>query len=99
MKLKSVESGLGSGRGVGRGQPGKTRITIRIDNEVLDWFRERVEAKGGGSYQALINEALKKQIEQGSEGLEALLRRIIREEMGKEASGEGSLFSLPPGKL
>ncbi len=47
----------------------------------------------------MINEALKKHIEQGNGGLEALLRRVIREEMGKEARDEGSLFSLPPGKL
>lgn len=34
---------------------GKTRITIRIDDDVLDWFRAQVDAAGGGSYQALIN--------------------------------------------
>ena len=38
---------------------GKTRITIRLDNEVLDWFRQQVDAAGGGSYQALINDALR----------------------------------------
>jgi hypothetical protein len=37
--------------------PGKTRITIRLDNDVLDWFRARVEAAGGGNYQSLINAA------------------------------------------
>ena len=35
--------------------PGKTRITIRLDNDVLDWFRDQVEAAGGGNYQTLIN--------------------------------------------
>jgi hypothetical protein len=38
--------------------PGKTRITIRIDNEVLDWFRARVDNKGGGNYQTMINDIL-----------------------------------------
>ncbi len=90
---------MGSGRTTGRGQPGKTRITIRIDNEVLEWFRKRVDAKGGGSYQAMINSALRDHMNKGDEGLEALLRRVIREELGKEVPGEDSLFSLPPGKL
>ena len=34
--------------------PGKTRITIRLDNTVLDWFRERAHSAGGGNYQTLI---------------------------------------------
>lgn len=61
--------------------PGKTRITIRLDNEVLDWFRAQVHRAGGGSYQNLINEALRHHIEQASEPLEHTLRRIIREEL------------------
>ena len=39
--------------------PGKTRITIRLDNEVIDWFKRQVNKAGGGNYQSLINEALK----------------------------------------
>jgi uncharacterized protein (DUF4415 family) len=38
--------------------PNKTRITIRIDNDILDWFRARVHEQGGGNYQTLINKAL-----------------------------------------
>jgi len=38
---------------------GKTRITIRIDNDILDWFRKRVHEQGGGNYQTLINETLR----------------------------------------
>jgi hypothetical protein len=81
-----------------RAQPGKTRITIRLDNEILEWFRQEVEAKGGGSYQAMINDALREYIRRGGESLEALLRRVIREELRNKTS-EGSLFSLPPGNL
>jgi uncharacterized protein (DUF4415 family) len=40
----------------------KTRITIHLDDEVLAWFREQVERAGGGSYQALINKALRQHI-------------------------------------
>lgn len=61
--------------------PGKTRITIRLDNDILDWFRARVHAAGGGSYQTLINEALRRFIEQGGEPLEAVMRRVVREEI------------------
>ncbi|MGB8991028.1 MAG: BrnA antitoxin family protein [Desulfobaccales bacterium] len=43
--------------------PRKTRITIRIDTKILNWFRERVHEAGGGNYQSMINEALKSYIE------------------------------------
>jgi len=38
---------------------GKTRITIRLDDDVLEWFRRQVDQAGGGNYQSLINEALR----------------------------------------
>ena len=60
---------------------GKTRVTIRLDTDVLDWFREQVHQAGGGSYQALINDALRRHVEQAKEPLEATLRRVIREEI------------------
>ncbi len=60
---------------------GKTRITIRLDDEVLAWFREQAHAAGGGNYQTLINEALRQHIEQQREPLEATLRRVLREEL------------------
>ena len=42
--------------------PGKTRITIRIDDDLLQWFRKQVHAAGGGSYQTLINSALREYV-------------------------------------
>jgi len=60
---------------------GKTRITIRLDDDVLAWFREQVHAAGGGNYQSSINEALRQHIEQKREPLEATLRRVLREEL------------------
>lgn len=41
-------------------QKGKARITIRLDDDLLDWFRARVHERGGGNYQTLINDALRK---------------------------------------
>ncbi|MBN8733499.1 MAG: BrnA antitoxin family protein [Acidobacteria bacterium] len=60
---------------------GKTRVTIRLDEDVLAWFRRRVEDAGGGNYQTLINDALRAAIEQQREPLEATLRRVIRDEL------------------
>ena len=63
--------------------PAKTRITIRLDNQVIDWFRTQVNDAGGGNYQSLINEALKGYVKQ--RGLETTLRRLIREELRRVA--------------
>ena len=63
--------------------PGKTRITIRLDNRVLEWFREQAHNAGGANYQTMINEALEKYIVARSEPLEGTLRRVIREELRK----------------
>ena len=60
---------------------GKSRITIRIDDDVLDWFRDQVERAGGGNYQTLINAALREHIDRAS--LEELLRRVVREELSR----------------
>ena len=49
--------------------PGKTRITIRIDDAILEWFRQRVHAAGGGRYQSLINQALREHIARGDDVL------------------------------
>jgi len=61
--------------------PGKTRITIRIDDDILDWFRKQVHAAGGGNYQTLINMVLREYVSSRQEPLEEILRRVIREEL------------------
>ena len=60
---------------------GKTRITIRIDDDVLAWFRQQVHKAGGGNYQTLIIAGLRHYIQQTKEPLEETLRRVIREEL------------------
>jgi uncharacterized protein (DUF4415 family) len=60
---------------------GKTRITIRLDEDILQWFRDEVHAAGGGNYQTLINDALREYIQQRREPLEETLRRVLREEL------------------
>jgi hypothetical protein len=63
---------------------GKTRITIRIDDDLLQWFRKQAHAAGGGSYQTLINAALREYIGSRKEPLEATLRRVLREELPRD---------------
>jgi uncharacterized protein (DUF4415 family) len=64
---------------------GKTRITIRLDDDLLQWFRKQVHAAGGGSYQTLINTALREYVDTKREPLEATLRRVLREELPRAA--------------
>ena len=59
---------------------GKTRITIRIDDDLLSWFRNEVELSGG-NYQTLMNRALRDYVETQREPLEETLRRVLREEV------------------
>jgi uncharacterized protein (DUF4415 family) len=60
---------------------GKTRITIRIDDDILEWFRGEVDVAGGGNYQTLINQALREYITRQQQPLEEILRRVVREEL------------------
>lgn len=57
----------------------KERITIRLDPDVIQWFRDQV--KGGGNYQSVINDALREHIQRQKTSLEETLRRVIREEL------------------
>jgi uncharacterized protein (DUF4415 family) len=59
----------------------KVRITIRIDRDIIDWFRSKVEEQGGGNYQTMLNDALRTYIERREKPLEEVLRRVVREEL------------------
>ena len=75
-------------RGVIIPSKGKTRITIYLDDAIIEEFRSRAEEQGMG-YQTLINEALKDYLSQNADKpvTESTLRRILREELPK----------IPPG--
>lgn len=63
-------------------QRGKTRITIRIDEDILDFFLKQADSSGGAvGYQTLINDALRQHAENRAPRLEDTLRRIVREEL------------------
>jgi len=61
--------------------PGKTRITIRVDTDILNWFRNQVHKRGGGNYQTLINDVLRKYTNLKDSDLEKTVRKVIREEL------------------
>jgi hypothetical protein len=68
-------------------QPGKTRITIYIDNTILDEFRSRAE-KAGSGYQTMMNEALRAYLlEERKPVTEAALRNILRQELPQYLAG------------
>ncbi len=61
--------------------PNKTRITIRLDADIISHFKKLVHEAGGGNYQTLINDALRVHITARDKPLEDTLRKIIREEL------------------
>lgn len=64
-----------------RSDPNKIRITIRLDADIIEYFKGKVLDAGGGNYQTLINDALRRHIEEQAQPLEDTLRRVIREEL------------------
>jgi uncharacterized protein (DUF4415 family) len=75
------EISKGSRGPVVRPESGKVRITIRLDAEIIEHFKRRVNDLGGGNYQTLINDVLKQHVRGEDQALEKRLRRIIREEL------------------
>jgi len=62
--------------------PNKVRITIRLDADIVDYFKSQVHKSGGGNYQTMINSALREYLNKRLEPLnETTLRRVIREEL------------------
>ncbi len=62
--------------------PKKVRITIRLDADIISYFKEQVHKAGGGNYQTMINDALREYLGKRQLPLnENTLRRVIREEL------------------
>ena len=59
----------------------KVRITIRLDRDIVEWFRSKVEEQGGGNYQTMLNDALRAYVERQEKPIEEILRRVVREEL------------------
>jgi uncharacterized protein (DUF4415 family) len=68
-------------------EPGKVRITIRLDEDLVDYFGVVADRSGGKvGYQTLINAALREYVEGKTPKWEDALRRIIREEMSRNSA-------------
>jgi uncharacterized protein (DUF4415 family) len=59
---------------------GKTRITIFIDSDILEWFRDEAEREGRG-YQTAINQALRNYIKQDRRPIQEIVREVVRKEL------------------
>ncbi len=80
---KEYDFSRGKRGAVLKAPPGKTRITIRIDKDVLQWFRKQVHAAGGGNYQTLINNALREYMNSSDDRFADTVRSVVREELAK----------------
>jgi Arc/MetJ family transcription regulator len=86
---KEYDFSRGKRGAVIKAPPGKTRITIRIDDDILQAFRAQVHAAGGGNYQTLINQALREHLESREETFKETLRSVVREELAKYGKNIG----------
>ena len=75
-----------------RPEPGKTKISIRLDNTVLEYFRGVVDKAGGGNYQTLMNEALLEYVHRRS--TLDVVRQVVREELAPYGVGWRSNFAV-----
>ena len=73
-------------------EPGKTKISIRLDNTVLEYFRDLVDKAGGGNYQTLINDALLEHVHRRS--TLDVVRQVVREELAPYGTARGSNSTL-----
>ena len=64
-----------------KADPNKIRITIRLDGDIIEYFKRQVHDAGGGNYQTLMNDALRLYMQSEAEPLEDTLRKVIREEL------------------
>ena len=72
--------------------PGKTKISIRLDNTVLQYFRDLVDKAGGGNYQTLINDALLEHVHRRS--TLDVVRQVVREALAPYGTARGANATL-----
>src|SRR5215475_7794841 len=87
-KYRDIDFSKGRRGPVVKPQPGKTKISIRLDNAVIDFFRSLVSEAGGGNYQTLMNDALLDHIHRRTT-LDAV-RQVVREELAPYRGARGS---------
>jgi uncharacterized protein (DUF4415 family) len=78
-KYRDIDFSRAKRGAVVKPEAGKTKISIRLDNAVIEHFRDLVDRAGGGNYQTLINDALLEHIHRHS--TLDVVRQVIREEL------------------
>src|SRR2546426_6761407 len=78
-KYRDIDFSRAKRGAVVKPEPGKTKISIRLDNTVLEYFRDVVDKAGGGNYQTLINDALLEHVHRRS--TLDVVRQVVREEL------------------
>jgi len=78
-KYRNIDFSRAKRGAVVKAEPGKTKISIRLDNAVLEYFRDLVNRPGGGNYQTLINDALLEHVHRRS--TLDVVRQVVREEL------------------
>ena len=74
----TIAGGLGAAR---KGAHYHPCITIHFDPDILNWFREKLNERGGGNYQTMMNDALRSCIHYQDKMLEETIRKVIKEEL------------------
>ena len=78
-KYREIDFSRAKRGAVVKPEPGKTKISIRLDNSVIEYFRNLVDKAGGGNYQTLINDALREHVNRSS--TLDVVRQVVREEL------------------
>ena len=78
-KYRDIDFSRAKRGAVVKPEPGKTKISIRLDNVVLEYFRSLVNTAGGGNYQTRINDALLEYVHRRS--TLDIVRQAVREEL------------------
>jgi uncharacterized protein (DUF4415 family) len=78
-KYRDIDFSRAKRGAVVKPEAGKTKISIRLDNAVLEYFRSLVDTMGGGNYQTLINDALLEYVHRRS--TLDIVRQAVREEL------------------
>jgi uncharacterized protein (DUF4415 family) len=91
-KYREIDFARAKRGAVVKAEPGKTKISIRLDNAVLEYFRNLVDKAGGGNYQTLINDALLEHVHRRS--TLDVVRQVVREELAPYGSTGGSNSAL-----
>ena len=93
-KYRDIDFSRAKRGAVVKSEPGKTKISIRLDSAVIEFFRSAVDRAGGGNYQTLINDALLEHIHRLST-LDAV-RQVVREELASYGDARRPNSRLDP---